>query len=97
MSGSNGGFGINRPRFSPEDLDSIFSAWERGESARSIAARFGCHPSAVQYHLRRTLRVVPRRDQDSLVGTVARCARCGIDTPRRGLCQDCCDVEGVTA
>lgn len=95
MSGTNGGYGNGRPRFTTDDLHSICAAWDAGESAASIARRYRCHPSAIQYHLRRTLRVVPLRDRD--VVRAARCVRCGIDTDHVGLCRDCCDVEKAIA
>lgn len=100
MSGTNGGFGRNRPRFSPQDLDAIFAAWDAGESANSIARRYGCHPSAVRYHLLSTLRVVPisdRHDHEQPAPATHRCVRCGIDTDRPGMCVDCIDVESGAA
>ena len=93
--GTNGGHGRHNPRFTPEDRRAILQAHDDGESAASIARRYGCHPSAVRYHLLCTLRVIPVRDR-AVMGHTTRCSRCGIDTTRATgpvLCRDCTDLE----
>lgn len=100
MSGTNGGYGRERPRLSPEDLRDVFARHDRGETRASIARVYGCSPGAIFYHLKRTGRHVPLRDRYSLAPPVhgaADCIRCGIDLGRPGMCLDCLEVLGFTA
>lgn len=95
MSGTNGGYGRGRPRFTPEQRRDILTSHDRGESTYSIAHRYGCTPAAVYYHLKTTLRHVPLKDRYVAAPAAAggACIRCGIDLGRPGMCLDCLEVE----
>ena len=95
--GTNGGYGRGRPRFTDEQRRDILTSHDRGESAASIAKRYGCSSSAIYYHLKVTLRHVPLRDRYVAQPAVGggRCSRCGIHMGVPGMCQDCLDVEAV--
>ena len=98
MSGTNGGYGRNRPRFTDDDRRDILARHDRGESAPSIAKRYGCSPGAVYYHLQTTMRHVPMKDRYAAAPAVhgaGKCVRCGIDMGIPGMCLDCLEVEGI--
>lgn len=98
-AGTNGGYGRGRPKFDDAQRREILAAYDGGESAASIAKRFGCSPAAVYYHLKTTLRHVPMRDRHVIapVERNASCVRCGIALGRPGICLDCYEVEGSIA
>lgn len=95
--GTNGGYGRNRPRFTPEERKEILAASDAGESPCSIAKRYDCSPGAIYYHLKTTLRHVPLKDRYTAAPTSGHgaCIRCGIEMGRVGMCMDCLQVEGV--
>lgn len=98
MAGTNGGYGRGRPRFTDEQRRDILARHDRGEGAASIARLYGCHPAAVYYHLKTTLRHVPVADRYSVAPpstSSCSCVRCGIPMGSPGMCLDCVDV--VTA
>lgn len=97
MSGSNGGYGRGRPRFSDEDRRSILARHDAGASIAALAREYQCTPEAIRYHLKRTLRYVPAKDRHDHERTLpgGSCIRCGIDLGRPGMCLDCLDVEGM--
>lgn len=95
MSGTNGGYGRGRPRFTEEQRRDILSRHDQGESASSIAKRYGCSPGAIYYHLKATLRHIPVNDRFPALPGGDQCLRCGIALGRSGMCLDCLQVEGI--
>lgn len=75
MNGTNGGYGIGRPRFTPNDITDILTRWDNGEKVADLAREYGCNKAAIAYHLRRTLRLVPGKDRDEHDNHCARCKR----------------------
>lgn len=94
---TNGGYGKGRPRFTDEERRDILARSDRGESAPSIAKRYGCSPGAIYYHLTQTLRHVPlaERYQATPFVTGGSCVRCGISMGRPGMCLDCLELLDV--
>lgn len=63
MSGTNGGYGKNRPRFTDAERQDVLTRHDAGESVKSIAATYDVTDAAIYYHLKTTLRHVPVADR----------------------------------
>lgn len=94
-SGTNGGYGKGRPRFSDEERKAILARYDAGETGSAIAKDLGCSPNTIYHLLRTTLRHVPLADRYQSVPAVpgdGACIRCGIRMGVPGMCLDCLEV-----
>lgn len=89
--GTNGGYGIGRPKFTRADIRDILAARNAGESMASLARRYDCHPSAIRYQLRRHM---AEPEPDGQYRIHSTCPRCGIRVDSPSLCGDCWDITG---